>query len=129
MIESKRHNYRLIAIAIATMAAGLMVWTQNARQIDFTDLSFLLLWLLMGTVASFVSQFIVNLRMADMIGSFSIGYVIAIVIHFISGVLLSNYVQARFELFLLIALLTGSASGWLGALLWSMLRKSGRKKK
>jgi len=44
-------------------------------------------------------------------------------------VLVSNYVQARFELFLLIALLTGSAAGWLGALLWSLLRKSGRKKK
>lgn len=129
MIESKRHNYRLIAIAISTLAAGLMVWTQNSRQIDFTDLSFLLLWLFMGAVASFVCQFIVNLRMSDIVGSFAIGYVIAIVIHFISGVLVSNYVQTRFELFLLIALLTGSAAGWLGALLWSLLRKSGRKKK
>lgn len=129
MIESKRHNYRLIAIAISTIAAGLMVWTQNSRQIDFTDPSFLLLWLLTGTVASFVSQFIVNLRMADIVGSFSIGYVIAIVIHFVSGVFGSSYVQTRFELFLLIALLTGSASGWLGALLWSLLRKSGKKKK
>jgi len=129
MIESKRHNYRLIAIAISTLAAGLMVWTQNSRQVDFTDPSFLLLWLFMGAVASFVCQFIVNLRMSDIVGSFAIGYVIAIVIHFISGVLVSNYVQARFELFLLIALLTGSAAGWLGALLWSLLRKSGRKKK
>jgi uncharacterized membrane protein YeaQ/YmgE (transglycosylase-associated protein family) len=129
MIESKRHNYRLIAIAIATLAAGLMVWTQNSRQIDFTDLSFLFLWLLTGTIASFVSQFIVNLRMGDIIGSFSIGYVIAIVIHFVSGVFGSNYVQTRFELFLLIALIIGSASGWLGALIWSLLRKSGRKKK
>jgi hypothetical protein len=83
----------------------------------------------MGTVASFVCQFIVNLRMPDIVGSFAMGYVIAIVIHFVSGVLESNYVQTRFELFLLIALVTGSASGWLGALLWSLLRKSGRKKK
>jgi uncharacterized membrane protein YccC len=67
--------------------------------------------------------------MADIVGSFSIGYVIAIVIHFVSGVFGSNYVQTRFELFLLIALITGSASGWLGALIWSLLRKSGRKKK
>jgi hypothetical protein len=129
MIETKRHNYRLIAIAISTLAAGLMVWTQNSRQIDFTDPSFLLLWLLMGTVASFVCQFIVNLRMSDLVGSFAMGYVIAIVIHFISGVLISNYVQTRFEFFLLIALLTGAAAGWLGALIWSLLRKSGKKKK
>jgi uncharacterized membrane protein YccC len=67
--------------------------------------------------------------MGDIIGSFSIGYVIAIVIHFVSGVFGSNYVQTRFELFLLIALIIGSASGWLGALIWSLLRKSGRKKK
>jgi len=128
MIESKRHNYRLIAIAISTLAAGLIVWTQNARQVDFTDLSFLLIWLLIGTIASFGCQLIVNLRMSDIIGSFAIGYVIAIVIHFISGVLVTNYVQTRFEFFLLIALLTGSAAGWLGALLWSLLRKSGKKK-
>jgi hypothetical protein len=129
MIESKRHNYRLIAIAISTLAAGLMVWTQNSRQIDFTDPSFLILWLLVGTIASFFCQLIVNLRMSDITGSFAIGYVIAIVIHFISGVLVSNYVQTRFEFFLLIALITGSAAGWLGAFLWSLLRKSGRKKK
>lgn len=128
MIESKRHNYRLIAIAISSLAAGLIVWTQNARQVDFTDISFLLIWLLIGTIASFGCQLIVNLRMSDIVGSFAIGYVIAIVIHFISGVLVTNYVQTRFEFFLLIALLTGSAAGWLGALLWSLLRKSGKKK-
>lgn len=128
MKESKRHNYRLVAIAIATIASGLLIWTQNTRQINFTDPVFLSTWIFIGTVAAFIAQFVVNLKMRDMIGSFTIGYVIAVVLHFIAGVLITNYVQARFEISLFVSLLSGAAAGWLGSLIWIVLKRSGQKK-
>lgn len=127
MLETTRHNYRLITIFISTIAAGLPLWTSSARQIDFTDISFLLVWLLLGIVASFVTQFVVNLKMRDMIGCFAIGYVTAVVLHFVSTILLTSYIQSRFELSLLMAMLVGILSAWLGSLLWKGVKTKKKK--
>lgn len=129
MLETTRHNYRLIAILISTIAAGLPIWTRDVRQLDFTDLTFLFSWVLLGVIASFVVKFVVNLKMRDLIGCFSIGYVIAIVIHFVSTVLMTSYIQTRFELTLLTAILTGAISAWIGSLLWRGVRATKSKKK
>lgn len=128
MLETTRHNYRLITIFISTIAAGLPLWTSSVRQIDFTDISFLLVWLLLGVVASFVTQFVVNLKMRDMIGCFAIGYVTAVVLHFVSTILLTSYIQSRFELSLFMAILTGILSAWLGSLLWRGVKINKKKK-
>ena len=128
MLETTRHNYRLITIFISTIAAGLPLWTSSARQIDFTDLSFLLVWLLLGVVASFVTQFVVNLKLRDMIGCFAIGYVTAVVLHFVSTILLTSYIQTRFELSLLMAMLVGILSAWVGSLLWKGVKTNKKKK-
>lgn len=128
MLETTRHNYRLITILISTIGAGIPLWTTSRRQIDFTDTEFLLLWIGIGLLASLIVRFVVNLKMRDMVGCFAIGYVIAVVLHFVSSILVNNYVQARFELSLLFAILVGALSGWLGSLLWMGLKKSGSKK-
>lgn len=128
MLETTRHNYRLITIFISTIAAGLPLWTSSARQIDFTDLSFLLVWVLLGVVASFVTQFVVNLKLRDMIGCFAIGYVTAVVVHFVSTILLTSYIQSRFELSLLMAMLVGIVSAWIGSLLWKGVKINKNKK-
>lgn len=128
MLETTRHNYRLITILISTIGAGMPLWTTNRRNVDFFDTEFLLIWIGIGILASLVARFVVNLKMRDMVGCFAIGYVIAVVIHFVSSVLINNYIQARFELSLLLALLAGIASGWLGSLLWLGIKKSGAKK-
>lgn len=130
MLETTRHNYRLITIFISMIAAGLPLWTSSARQIDFTEPSFLIGWVLIGVAASFVVQFVVNLKVRDIVGSFAIGYVSAVVIHFVSTILLTSFIQSRFELSLLMAILTGSGSAWIGSLLWKGIRigrKKGRK--
>ncbi len=127
MLETTRHNYRLVTIFISTFGAGLPLWTSNTRHTDFTDTGFLLLWVFIGIFASLIVRFIVNLKTRDMVGCFAIGYVIAVVIHFVSSILLSSYVHARFELSLLMALLAGITSGGLGSLLWVGIKKSGSK--
>lgn len=128
MHETTRHNYRLITILISALGAGLPLWTTSRRQIDFMDTEFLLIWIGIGVLASLVVRFVVNLKMRDMIGCFAIGYVIAVVIHFVSSILLNSYIQARFELSLLVAILAGVASGWIGSLLWTGLKKVPGKK-
>lgn len=129
MLESTRHNYRLVTIFISTFGAGLPLWTSNARQIDFTEPGFLVLWVAIGIFASLIVRLIVNLSMRDMVSCFAIGYVIAVVIHFVSSILLSSYVHARFEISLLMAMLAGITSGGLGSLLWMGVKRSGSKKK
>lgn len=111
------------------IAAGLPLWTSSSRQIDFTEPSFLAVWLAIGIAASFVAQFVVNLKVRDMAGAFAIGYVSAVVIHFVSTILLTSFVQSRFEISLLAALLTGSAAAWIGSLLWKGIRTGRRKGK
>lgn len=129
MLESTRHNYRLVTIFISTFGAGLPLWTSNTRQTDFTEPGFLILWVAIGLFASLIVRFIVNLKMRDMVSCFAIGYVIAVVIHFVSSILLSSYVHARFEISLLMAMLAGITAGGLGSLLWIGIKKSGSKKK
>ncbi len=129
MLESTRHNYRLVTIFISTFGAGLPLWTSNARQTDFTEPGFLALWVAIGIFASVIVRFIVNLKIRDMVSCFAIGYVIAVVIHFVSSILLSSYVHARFEISLLMAMLAGITSGGLGSLLWMGIKRSGSKKK
>lgn len=127
MLETTRHNYRLVTILISTMGAGIPLWASSTRQTEFTDPGFLILWIGIGIFGSLIVRFIVNLKMRDMVGCFAIGYVIAVVIHFVSSILLSSYIQARFELSLLMALVAGITSGWLGSLLWMGIKKSGSK--
>ena len=129
MLETTRHNYRLITILISTIGAGIPLWTSTSRHIDFTDAEFLLIWIGIGIFASLIVRFVVNLKMRDMVGCFAIGYVIAVVVHFVSSILINSYVQAQFELSLLISLIAGIISGWVGSLLWIGMRKSGSKKR
>jgi len=118
VIESSRQNYKMIAILIATIAAGLPIWTRSLRQIDFTDPNFLILWVSIGVIASFTTLFFVNLKTWDMVSSFTIGYIIAVVLHFVGGVLIVNYIHTQFALALLISMGTGIVAGMIGSYIW-----------
>lgn len=126
MLETTRQNYKLIAILIATLAAGLPLWTQSVTQINFTDQLFLARWLASGVAASFFTLFIANLKMRDMIGSFTMGYSIAVIIHFVSRILLANMIHSQFILSMGIAIGFGVLSGWIGSLIWIGIRRKNR---
>ena len=123
MQESTRQNYKLISIFIATLAAGLPLWTQTAGQIDFTDTVFLAWWLAIGTFASFFTLFVANLKTRDMIGTFIIGYLTAVIIYFVSRILIANQIHSQFILSLTIAISFGILSGWIGSLAWKGVKK------
>lgn len=125
MLESTRHNYRLIAILIAAIGAGLPLFHRSSRQLDLLNVEFLLIWILFGVLASVIARFVVNLKPSDMIGSFAAGFVIAVVIHFVSTILLSGYIQAQFALSLLISICAGALSGAIGSIFWIRPKSKG----
>lgn len=123
MLETTRQNYKYIAIAIATVAGGIPIWTYSGNAVNFVRPDFLIKWVVIGIIASFVSHFIVNLKMRDMVSSFVTGYVIAVIFYFVSRILVSNMVHTQFILSLLVAIAAGLLSGLAGSLIWSFIRK------
>jgi len=126
MQETTRQNYKLISIFIATLATGIPLWTQTSIQIDFTDTTFLAVWLAIGIVASFFTLFVANLKTRDMIGTFIIGYLTAVIIYFVSRILIANQIHSQFILSLAIAIGFGILSGWIGSVAWKGVKKKKR---
>ncbi len=127
MIEASRQNYKMIAILIATIAAGLPIWTQSLRQIDFTDPNFLMIWIAIGIVGAFTTLLFVNLKTWDMVTSFIIGYMIAVILHFIAGILILNFIHAQLAISLLISMGAGIISGITGSYIWIAIKWKTRK--
>jgi len=117
----------MIAILIATIAAGLPIWTQSLRQIDFTDPNFLMIWIAIGIVGAFTTLLFVNLKTWDMVTSFIIGYMIAVILHFIAGILILNFIHAQLAISLLISMGAGIISGITGSYIWIAIKWKTRK--
>lgn len=121
-----RQNYKLIAILTATIAAGLPLWTSTLRQVNFLDVTFLGIWVGVGFLAAFFVLFFIPLKKGDMISSFIVGYVLAVIIYFVSRILIANIIHSQFLLSLVIAITTGALSGWFGSLFWIWIRRKKR---
>lgn len=129
MLDTTRQNYKLIAIFISTLAAGIPLWTQTGRAVDFTEISFLFSWGILGLIASIVTLFVVNLKSKDMISSFIIGYMLAVIIYFVSRILISNMIHSQFLLSLTLAIVFGIVTGWFGTFTWGRMKKKRSKPK
>lgn len=129
MIETSRQNYKIIAVIIATLGAGLPIWTQSVRDVNFTDLNFLGLWLLIGIISAFVTLFFVNLNLGDMIASFTTGFLIAVVGLFIGGIIINNHIHSQLAISLPLAMITGVISGFSGSTIWKLIKKKKRETK
>lgn len=123
MLETTRQNYKYIALTIATLAAGIPLWTYSGSSIDFLDLQFLAVWTGIGIAASFFALFIINLNRRDVLSSFISGYVIAVIIYFVSRILVSSMVHTQFILSLILAIAAGLISGLSGSMIWRFIRK------
>lgn len=127
MSRNKQNSQKLISLTIATVAAGIPVATLSAAQLNFTSLSFIALWVLPGVIGSFVTYLYFNLKMRDVIGTFTLGYMLAVILRFVADILVNNVAHADLSLSLLIALMCGAFSGWAGSFIWTMMRWQSRK--
>lgn len=119
-----RKNYQLTASAIAFVAAGIPISTASAWQINFFDPSFLILWVGLGLLASFGTNLIFTLKPSEMAGSFAVGYTLAVIIRFVADILINNYTRSNLSMILLVTIATGLVAGWLGSMLWKLMKRS-----
>lgn len=126
MSRKDRNNQKLIALIIATVAAGIPLATSPGAQITFTDTNFLLIWVMPGIFGSFVTFLYFSIKMREIIGSFMLGYVLAVIIRFVGDILISNVAHGDLSLSLFVALGVGGFSGWFGSAMWALIRRQGR---
>jgi|AntRauTorckE6833_2_1112554.scaffolds.fasta_scaffold56673_1 putative flippase GtrA len=127
MLSSTKNNYKLVAIFASAIAAALPLWTQSARRIDFLDPSFIIVWILFGLLMSFFILFFISLKKNEMISSFIVGYMLAVIIYFVGTILLTNVIHGQFLIALSLAIVAGLISGWSGSMVWVFIKKRNRK--
>ncbi|MEX0660559.1 MAG: hypothetical protein WD381_06140 [Balneolaceae bacterium] len=123
MARDRKHSQKLISIVVATVAAGIPISTSSSRQLDFLDPSFLILWVCFGMVASFGMFLYFSLKMRDIIGTFTLGYMLAVIIRFVADILINNISHSNLTVSLAISIAVGALAGWLGAMMWTIIRK------
>lgn len=124
----KKTNHKFISIVVATVAAGIPISSMSARQLDFMDPWFLITWSILGIFGSFVTFLYFNLQKRDIIGTFIIGYMLAVILRFVIDVIVNNIAHSNLSLSLIIAMTVGGFVGWTGSEMWIQLKKSRRKK-
>lgn len=124
-----KKNHKLISIIIATIAAGIPISTVSAHQLNFSDPVFLITWCLLGILGAFGTFLYFNLQMRDVIGTFIVGYMLAVILRFVADIIINNIAHSNLSISLLLAMGVGAASGWIGAGLWRLIKKTKRKKK
>ncbi len=124
-----KKNHKLISIIVATIAAGIPISTVSAHQLNFTDPVFLITWCLLGILGAFGTFLYFNLQMRDVIGTFIVGYMLAVILRFVADIIINNIAHSNLSISLLLAMGVGAASGWIGAGSWRLIRKTKRKKK
>ena len=67
MLETTRQNYKMIAIFVALVAAGIPLLTHSSGRINFLDYWFLAGWLTSGIVGAFFTLFVATLKTRDLI--------------------------------------------------------------
>ena len=112
----------------AFVAAGIPVSTASASELNFTDPLFLLSWCILGTIASFGTFLYFNIKRSDIIGTFIIGYMLAVILRFVIDVIVNSMTHSNLGLSLLLAMAVGAFNGWAGSGLWLLMKRNRGKK-
>jgi hypothetical protein len=121
--RDRKHSQKLISIIVATVAAGIPISTSSAHQLNFLDPSFLVLWVCFGMVGSFGMFLYFSLKMRDIIGTFTLGYMLAVIIRFVADILINNISHSNLTVSLAVSIVAGAVAGWLGTMLWTIIRR------
>ncbi|NBC27022.1 MAG: hypothetical protein GVY08_09185 [Bacteroidetes bacterium] len=125
----KNNNRKFISIVVATIAALVPISTAAPHQLNFSEPLFLLLWCSSGILCAFGTYLYYNLSVRDMIGTFVIGYMLAVILRFVADIIVNNIARTNLSITLFYAMLVGAVAGWAGSALWILLRKSTIKNK
>jgi fucose 4-O-acetylase-like acetyltransferase len=125
-LKSKNHTF--ISTIVALVAAGIPISTISAHELNFLDPVFLITWCFLGIVGAFGTFLYFNLEKRDIIGTFVMGYMLAVTLRFVIDVIVNNVAHSNLSFSLLLAMAVGGFTGWAGSELWVQMKK-GRKKK
>ena len=114
---------------MALVAAGIPISTIPASQLDFLDPVFLLTWCFLGIVGAFGTFLYFNLAKRDIIGTFVMGYMLAVILRFVIDVIVNNMSQSNLSISLLLAMAVGGFTGWTGSEIWIRMKKGRNRKK
>lgn len=123
----KSQNHKFISIIVALIAAGIPISTIPSHQLNFTDPLFLLTWCFLGIIGSFGTFLYFNLKKRDIVGTFIMGYMLAVILRFVVDVIVNNIAHSNLSLSLILAMAVGAFSGWAGSEIWIQLKKTRRK--
>ncbi len=103
---------KLITTIVATVSAGIPIWTVSARDLNFTDPIFLAVWFLIGAFVTLLAALFSSIETKNLIGAVTAGFAIALVIRFLADMFFGAARHSMLGVELLIAVGIGAASAW-----------------
>lgn len=100
---------------VATVAAGIPIWTISYRDLNLTDPSFLAIWFLIGITVTFVATLFSSMKSGELIGAITVGFTIAIIIRFLGDMFFGSPGHSNLGLDLMVAVGVGAFSSWVGS--------------
>lgn len=126
LYRERRNSQKFISLVVATIAAGIPISTASAHQLNFADPLFLGQWILLGVIGSFATFLYFSIKLRDIIGTFTLGYMLAVILRFVSDILINNVTHSNLSISLMISMAVGAFSGWLGSTLWLLMRRKSK---
>lgn len=103
---------KFIITILATISAGIPIWTVSSRNLNLTDPSFLSVLFLIGIAVAVIANLFSNLKPGDLIGAITAGFALTIIIRFMADMFFGTSNLSMIGLQLLIATVVGALSSW-----------------
>jgi len=110
-----KQSSKFTAIVVATIAAGIPIWTVSSRDLNMTEPSFLGVWFLIGIVVTVLAIIFTNMDTRELIGAITAGFLIAVMIRYMADMFFGSARHSLIGMELLIAAGIGACSSWIGS--------------
>lgn len=110
---------KFIIIIVATVSAGIPVWTVSQRELNLADPTFLAIWFLIGAVVTILATIFSSIKSRELIGAVTAGFALAIILRFLGDMFIGSGGQSLLGIEILIAVGVGAVSAWVVTALMS----------
>jgi hypothetical protein len=104
---------KFIITIVATVSAGIPVWTISSRNLNLTDPSLFGILLLIGIAVTVIANLFFNLKPGDLIGAVTAGFALAVIIRFLADMFFGTSNLSMIGIQLIIATAIGAISAWM----------------